>query len=388
MFDVEKCTRCGLCLESCPVIDLDINQAKMEIENLIAGSSFIVNECATCGTCDFHCPNNFTPSDLIKDLKLKLIRELDEKGKIPRISRFLFPFNKPNVFTFYEKEMMNPEEVKNLEEWKSPPNSEEIVLLGCSISYLMQYIYDNPTLKRLLRGKVFAGGIDFCCGELYHRSCMPLEKNEIEDRLYSKFSELGVKKLITFCNECYEAYKHEYKKISDEFEVVSIWEYIFNAIKKGDLKITNKLDLKVAFHDACVVKKYPELMDYPRKIIEAIGCEIIELEHNHEDALCCGLSRGLLVRKLMEKTRRKRFKEIKKTGSKYVINTCYGCIANFSLDSRVLMQEYKILSVLELLRMGCGEEVDVFKNTSRFNDILNTSMVFYRKRRLERLQQS
>ncbi len=384
MFDVEKCTRCGLCLESCPVVELDIDQAKKEIENLIAGSSFIVNECATCGTCDFHCPNKLNPSDLIKELKVKLIQEFNEKGKIPRTSRFLFPFNRSNVFTFYEKEMMSPGEVKNLEKWKSPPNTEELVLLGCSVSYLMQYIYENPTFKGLLQGKVFAGGIDFCCGEVYHRTCMPIEKKEIENRLYSRFSELGVKKLITFCNECYEAYKHEYKKISNEFEVMSIWEYLFNEIEKGNLKITDKLDLKVVFHDACVVKKYPELMEYPRKIVEATGCEIIELEHNHEDALCCGLSCGLLDRKLMEKTRRKRFKEIKKTGSKYVINTCYGCISTFSMDSRMLMQKYKILSVLELLRMSCGEDVDLFENMTRFNDILNTSMALSRKRRLER----
>lgn len=254
MFDVEECERCGICLESCPVMELNIDQAKEEIENLIAGSSFVVNECATCGTCDFNCPNNLTPSDLIKELKLVQIKELEENGKIPRGSKFLFPFNKPNVFVFYEKVMMSPEEAKNLEEWKSPSKSEELVLLGCAISYFMQYLYKNPTLEGILKGKNLAGGIDFCCGEVYYRMCMPLSKMEIEDRLYSRFSSLGVKKLIIFCNECYEAYKNEYKRISNDFEIISIWEFIAKAIEIGDLKITNKLNLKVAFHDSCVVK--------------------------------------------------------------------------------------------------------------------------------------
>jgi len=384
MFDTEKCTRCGVCLESCPIIDLNIDQAKIEIENLIDGSSFVVNECATCGTCDLHCPNNLTPMDLIKELKIAQIKELDEKGQIPRSSKFLFPFNKSNVFVFYEKVMMNSEEVQNLEEWKNPSKNEELVLLGCSISYFMQHLYKNSTLEELLKGKTFAGGLEFCCGEVYYRMGMALSKTEIEDRLYSKFSNLGVKKLLIFCNECYEAYKHEYKRISDEFEIITIWEYIAKAIEKGDLKIKNKLNLKVAFHDACVVKKYPELMDYPRKIVEATGCEIIELEHNREDAMCCGLALGLLDRKLMEKARKKRFKEIKKTGTKYLINTCPGCISTFSMDYRIQMQKYKILSVLELLGMSCGDEINPFRNVEVFNGIVNKSMALSRERNLQK----
>ncbi|MFX1258911.1 MAG: (Fe-S)-binding protein [Promethearchaeota archaeon] len=384
MFEIEKCTRCGVCLENCPVIDLNIDQAKEEIENLIAGSSFVVEQCATCGTCDLNCPNDLTPSYLIKELKLAKIKELEENGKIRRSSKFIFPFNKPNVFDFYENVMMSPEEAKNLEVWKSPSKSEELVLLGCAISYLMQYLYKNPTLEGLLEGKTFAGGIDFCCGEVYHRTCMPLPNIDFENHLYSRFSSLGVKRLIIFCNECYEAYKNEYKRISNDFEIISIWEYIVRAIETGDLKITNKLNLKVAFHDSCVVKKYTELLEYPRKIVELTGCEIIELEHNRENALCCGLSLGLLDQKFMEKIRTKRFREIKRTNTKYIINTCPGCISNFSFDYRIQMKKYKVLSVLELLRMSCGEEINLFKNVEVFNGILNKSMELSRKRKMEK----
>ena len=104
MFDVEECVRCGICLESCPVIDLNIDQAKKEIENLTSGSSFIIDECATCGTCDLNCPNGLTPMDLIKELKSVQIKELVENGKISDRAKFLFPFHKPNVFEFYEEQ--------------------------------------------------------------------------------------------------------------------------------------------------------------------------------------------------------------------------------------------------------------------------------------------
>ena len=163
-----------------------------------------------------------------------------------------------------------------------------------------------------------------------------------------------------------------------------MWEYIAKAIDRGDLKIAKKLNFKVAFHDACIVKKYPELLDYPRKIIEATGCEIIELDHNRENAICYGFSLGLLDQKLMDKIRKKRFKQIKKTHTKYLITTCPGCISTFSLDYKVQMNNYKVLSVLERLRMSCGEEIDEFKNVKIFNGILNKSMELARERKLSK----
>ena len=381
MFNIDQCTKCGVCLESCPVIELDINQAQEEIENLINGSSFIVDECTICGTCDLNCPNNLTPMDLIKELKYKMIKELEESGKIRRSNKFIFPFHKPNIFKFYESVMMSAEEARNLKKWESPQKTKELVLLGCAISYCLQDFFKNPTFESLLRGKTIAGGIDFCCGEVYHRTCFPISKNEIEDRLYTRFSSLGVEKLIVFCNECYEAYNKEYKQISNNFEILSMWEIITQALESGDLKITNKLDYRVVFQDQCVIKKYPPLMDYPRKIIEATGCKLVELEHNRENALCCGLPLGLINRKAMEKVRKKRFNEIKKADTKYLINTCIGCIFNFSMDLKIQRGEYRVLSVLDLLRMSCGEEIDLFKNVKMFNNIINTAMSMASKRK-------
>ncbi|MFX0004882.1 MAG: (Fe-S)-binding protein [Candidatus Hermodarchaeota archaeon] len=380
MFDINQCNKCGICLENCPVIELDINQAQEEIENLINGSSFIIDECTICGTCDLNCPNNLTPMDLIKELKYTKIKELEESGKIRRSNKFIFPFHEPNIFRFYEGVMMSTEEAKNLEKWESPQNSKELVLLGCAISYALQDFFKNPTIEGLLKGKTIAGGIEFCCGEVYHRTCFPISKNEIEDRLHSNFTSLGVEKLIVFCNECYEAYNNEYKRISNDFEIISIWEIITKAIESGDLQLTNKLGYRVVLQDQCVIKKYPPLMDYPRKIIEATGCELVELDHNRENALCCGLPLGLTNRKAMEKIRRKRFNEIKKADTKFIINTCIGCIFNFSLDFKIQRGEYKVLSVLDLLRMSCGEGIDMFKNVRLFNDIINTAMSMASKR--------
>ncbi|NVM04588.1 MAG: (Fe-S)-binding protein [Candidatus Helarchaeota archaeon] len=373
MFDENICTRCGICLESCPAIDLDISQAQEEIENLINGSSFIVDKCLVCGTCDLNCPEGLTPMALIKDLKYVKMEELEKKGQTSKLVKFILPFSKPNFFEFYEETMMTPKESANLKAWKAPTKTDELVLLGCAISYPMQNFYKNPTIEGLLKGKSLAGGVEFCCGEMYHRLCYPISKTEIENRLYSKFSDLGVNKLLIFCNECYEAYHTEYKKIAKDFDMMSIWEYIFKAIKSGELNISNELDIKVTYHDPCSAKKHTELMKYPREIIKATGAELIELKHNSENALCCGIAAGLNGLSAIEKIRKKRFKEIKQTRGEYILTTCPGCILNFALDPRI-QRKFKILSVLDLLRFSCGEKIDLNKNPVLINKLLNKAL--------------
>ena len=374
MFDVDKCIGCGNCLASCPVLDLNMDEAKQEIQNLINGSSYVVDHCAICGTCDLNCPENLTPMELIKGLKYTQMEALIKKGKVPQIVNFLLPFNESNVFQMFEKTMMQPENLKKLEAWKSPKKSEELVLLGCAVSYIYQDFYDNPTIKGLFKDNNIAGGLDFCCGEIYHRLCYPISKNEIEERLLSKFSELGTDKLIIFCNECHEAYQNEYKKIANNFKITSIWEHISNSIDSGEIKINKKLDLKVVYQDPCSVKKYPELFTFPRKIIEATGAELVELEHNRENALCCGLALGLNGMSEMGKIRKKRLQEVIDTGTDIIVNTCTGCIMNFSLDRKVRRGKFKTISVFELLRMACGEKIELERHPKILNELINKSL--------------
>ncbi len=374
MFDKDQCINCGTCLASCPIIEMDINQAKIEIENLINGSSLVVDQCAVCGTCDLNCPENLTPMELIMELKYEKMNVLKEKDQIPQMMKLILPFEKRNIFQIYENTMMPPESKQKLEKWKSPKKSEELILLGCAISYLYQDFYDNPTVNNILQGKNVAGGLEYCCGEIYHRLCYPISKTEIEENLFAKFTNLGTNELLIFCNECHEAYRNQYKKIARDFKITSMWKYIADKIEAGDIKITNKLDYKVVYQDPCAAKKYPEILDAPRKIIEATGAEIIELEHNRENALCCGLAVGLNGMSAMNKIRKKRMDEIINTGSEYIINTCPGCILNFAMDRKVRRGKFKVISVLELLRLACGEKIELDRHPKMINDLLNKTL--------------
>jgi ferredoxin len=67
VFDEERCTRCGLCFNQCPLLLLDLSLAQKEIERLIDGemTEEVLQRCRRCFACNFICPESANPLDLI-----------------------------------------------------------------------------------------------------------------------------------------------------------------------------------------------------------------------------------------------------------------------------------------------------------------------------------
>ena len=61
---------------------------------------------------------------------------------------------------------------------------------------------------------------------------------------------------------------------------------------QGKLKFNKKLDYKVTYHDPCYLGRYNGETEAPRKLMEAMGIELIEMPRCKENSFCCGAGGG------------------------------------------------------------------------------------------------
>lgn len=99
--------------------------------------------------------------------------------------------------------------------------------------------------------------------------------------------------IVTTDPHSYNTLKHEYNPASTGGRpILHTAELIHKLIASGQLKLSKKLGYKVTFHDPCYLGRYNDIYDAPRRVIEATGCEIVEMPRTRGGALCCGAGGG------------------------------------------------------------------------------------------------
>ena len=88
-FKENLCDICGICLHKCPVLNLPLEEAKIEFMNLIEGkkSKYALQKCNTCFSCNIYCPQNANPYQLI----LERWNDLYQTRGAPPLYRFVCP---------------------------------------------------------------------------------------------------------------------------------------------------------------------------------------------------------------------------------------------------------------------------------------------------------
>ena len=367
------CLECGKCTSICPVAryDSDFSPRQM-IENALLGfgDELLLNRelfsCLTCYTCQKECP-----SDIDFPLFVRKARSIAQKngqhgvcahsGQLQSLARLMAsPAVKQNRLEWLSKE------------YRVSETSDTLLWVGCA-PYFAPIFEDiefnalditKATLRVLnllgIEPKLLPN--EKCCGHdaLWTGDVATFRK--LAEYNAAQIKEAGVKRIIFSCPEGYRTFKLDYPNyVSLDCELQHISEFLAERVGKDGLKF-REVNKKVTYQDPCRLGRHLGIYEAARTVLESIpGIQLVEMEHNRMDSICCGTSAFTNCEAYSNLIRQQRLSEAKATGAELLITCCPKCQTHFRCamvdkgEERRPIPKIEVMDLASLVANATGE---------------------------------
>lgn len=172
----------------------------------------------------------------------------------------------------------------------------------------------------------------------------------------------GIKKIVTACPHCFNTLKNEYPELGGNYEVIHHSQLLQQFIDEGKIKMTEGGTFKgkkITYHDSCYLGRANNIYEAPRKVLEVLDAELVEMKRCKTTGLCCGAG-GAQMFKEPEKGSKdiniERTEEALQTGAKVIAAACPFCMTMLSDGVKNKEQEHdvKVYDLAELIAQSQG----------------------------------
>jgi Fe-S oxidoreductase len=166
-----------------------------------------------------------------------------------------------------------------------------------------------------------------------------------------------IKKIVTACPHCFNILKNEYPALGGSYEVVHHSAFLQQLIDEGRIKLKEGGSFsgkRITYHDSCYLGRANGIYEAPRKVLEALDAELIEMKRCRSKGLCCGAGGAQMFKEEEKGTTRVNFERSEEaigTGASIIAVACPFC--NTMLTDGVKHEEkeesVKVLDLAELI---------------------------------------
>jgi Fe-S oxidoreductase len=311
LLDFDACIHCGRCQDCCPAFSSGLPlsprdiMVKLKLHTRSNGNGRALHgdvitpdelwSCTTCRACVEACPVFTDQVGSIIDMRRHLVIEgavdNDLQGALANLGRYGNSFGK--------SARMRARWSRKREPGIKDARQEAVEYLW----FLGDYASYSPALADIteMTADVFdKTGVDY--GILYEDENNA--GNDVrrvgEEGLFEMLVEKNVaalqsatfQSIVTTDPHTYNTLKNEYPAQNGHRQVLHYSELLDQKIASGHIRFSKRLGYKVTYHDPCYLGRYNGVYDAPRRIIEATGCELVEMPRHGNRSFCCGAGGG------------------------------------------------------------------------------------------------
>jgi Fe-S oxidoreductase len=337
--------------------------------------------CIGCRRCTEVCPGKIDIPGLIEELR---VRAVEEHG-LPFVVKQLFdnvmvnrkvfhgllraaslgmkPFASGNLirhlplfFSGLAKDRSLPaiaptplrDRVGNLLRKPANPVGRAVFFSGCTMDFVLPDT--GVSVIKVLQDlgyEILFPAEQSCCGKPVAAMGDLETTRTLARQNIGALEEMNPDVIIAACPTCTETLQHYAELLAGDpqwaskatalaLKVREFTSFVDQEYEKQGRLTKGKGGPKVTYHDSCHLKRVLGISEPPRRLIEAAGCELVEMKDADK---CCGMSGifGVKYAELSMPILKQKMDNIRETGAEIVACACSGCMVQLQggLDKQV-----------------------------------------------------
>jgi len=213
-------------------------------------------------------------------------------------------------------------------------------------------ILDKTGVKYAILGKE-----EMCTGDPVRRAGNEFMFQMMAYQNIQVLNGYGIKKIVTACPHCFNTIKNEYPELGGNYEVIHHTTFLQQLIDEGKIKINEGGSFKgkkITYHDSCYLGRANNIYEAPRKVLEALDIELVEMKRCKTNGLCCGAGGAQMFKEEEKGAIRVNFErsnEALNTGANIIAAACPFCntMMTDGVKNSNKEDEVHVLDIAELI---------------------------------------